>query len=238
MIYMNKKYSKSFILSLIDATLLEEHASEDSLLFLEKIASKVATICVYPNHLSRFKLKLPCSKATVVNFPHGEDTIETVLSTIQYAFENQAEEIDYVFPYKLYLKGEEQAAFLHYQKALLFCKQYGLHFKVIMEIGSLPLECIYTLSLALIQQGCHFLKTSTGKAKQGATPQAVSRMLQAIKDMHMPCGIKVSGGIKTIKDATQYMRLAEKILDRPLNPTWFRIGASQLVRTLLPEDDY
>ncbi len=94
------------------------------------------------------------------------------------------------------------------------------------------LEFIYDLSTEIINKGCDFLKTSTGKIAQGATPSAAFAMLKAIKESKTSCGLKVSGGIKQPEQAFIYMALASHLLDRDLDKSWFRIGASSLLDVL------
>jgi deoxyribose-phosphate aldolase len=49
-----------------------------------------------------------------------------------------------------------------------------------------------------------FVKTSTGFAAGGATPEAVRTMLEAVDGK---AGVKASGGIKTYADASLYLDL-------------------------------
>ena len=72
------------------------------------------------------------------------------------------------------------------------------------------------------------LKTSTGKITPGASLQAVFVMLSAIKDSQSGCGIKISGGIKTLAQASVYIHLSEHMLEKNVGKNWFRIGASQI----------
>ena len=89
------------------------------------------------------------------------------------------------------------------------------------------------MSSKIISVGCDFLKTSTGKIKQGATPGAAFGMLSAIKTSNQRIGLKVSGGIRTTDDARQYISLAEQVMKRPVDKSWFRIGASSLANELI-----
>ncbi len=139
-------------------------------------------------------------------------------------------EIDYVFPYPAYLKGDINYALSCCSDVRQRCQEKGLLFKVILETGALPSsDVIYQLSCDVINQGCDFLKTSTGKISQGATISAVSAMLSAIIDQKAPCGIKISGGIKTVEQALNYIRLAENRLKKNVNSDWFRLGISSLL---------
>lgn len=79
-----------------------------------------------------------------------------------------------------------------------------------------------------------FVKTSTGKTKVSATPEAANAILEVIRANGGKTGFKASGGIKTTEDAKKYLVLANAILD----PAWptparFRIGASSVLKDLL-----
>jgi len=230
-----EQFSAEQAISLIDLTLLDENVSD---FLLEQLVQKanlhnVAAVCVYPQNLTKIHtLTLPSIKlATVVNFPSGEHSLDRVLNEIEEA--KFASEIDYVFPYQTYFTGGQQAALTHCKAIYDCCQQKKLTFKVILESGALPSSKIYYLCMDIISQGCDFLKTSTGKIDIGATPLAVFSMLQAIQDSGTSCGIKISGGVKTGTQAFFYMRLAKQILDRELDNSWFRIGASSLIDNLL-----
>lgn len=224
------------ILSLIDLTLLDENASDASLALLQEKANaySVAGVCVFPSHLKKLNASLSCQRVTVINFPEGNGSIKTTrlsLEKIVGAF--SVDEIDYVFPYQLYLSGQEALALKHCHDVYLFCQRHSLSLKVILETGAFNSpESIYQLSLDVINTGCDFIKTSTGKIPLGATPLAAFSILKAIIDSNKPCGIKISGGIKTLEQANFYSNLAAHMLDRTVTNQWFRIGGSSLLDQL------
>lgn len=230
--------SNQALIKAIDLTLLDRAASQEALANLHSLAAvnPVAAICLYPEHLKFFK-DLPASiqLATVINFPLGTQDISTNFREIDYAVAEGATEIDYVFPYQAYLANENKFSLIRdCQELLVYAKKQNLIFKVIMETGAFPdMERIYALSRDLIGIGCDFLKTSTGKINQGASLSAACAMLSAIKDTHTNCGLKVSGGIKTPFNAKQYASLAQSIIKKPIDPSWFRIGASSLLYELV-----
>ncbi|KTC78312.1 2-deoxyribose-5-phosphate aldolase [Legionella brunensis] len=231
-----KKLSAQAI-SLIDLTLLDEKATSQDLKTLSEKGNvhQVAAICVLPQHLSTIAPVAATQLTTVINFPTGTQALSEVLTEIdQIMIHNQVNEIDYVFPYQNYLKGEKREALEHCHHAYTRCKQHGVIFKVILETGALPtLESIFALSCEIISQGCDFLKTSTGRINQGTTPSAAFAMLKAIENSNTSCGLKVSGGIKTPEQAFTYMCLAKQIRNRDLDNSWFRIGASSLLDELM-----
>ncbi|MBA3535320.1 MAG: deoxyribose-phosphate aldolase [Tatlockia sp.] len=224
-------------ISLIDLTLLNEFASDEELIMLGKKANlhQVAAICVMPEQLKKIALSSTIKRATVVNFPKGFLSDKELLADLDTILTNyQPDEIDYVFPYQTYLEGEEKVALSQCKQAYKLCQQKGATFKVILETGALPsLEIIYKISTEVINSGCDFLKTSTGKIAEGATLASAFTILKAIKDSKIPCGLKVSGGLKTAEQAFSYMILAKQTLGFNLEKSWFRIGASSLLNELI-----
>src|SRR5437016_1736213 len=114
----NEIASAAEIISLIDLTSLNQDDNEESIITLCKNAitplGTVAAVCVYPkfvelaaNLLKNTSIKI----ATVVNFPHGKNDSNDIMQEIQNALNYQANEIDLVFPYHEYLKGNEAKAF-------------------------------------------------------------------------------------------------------------------------------
>lgn len=220
----------------LDLTLLSLAATSDDLLTLRQAAveHKVAAICVYPHQLNYFKSITPVKLATVVNFPEGNQSLDICLQQIHEAMTYHVNEIDYVIDYTSYLTGKKQQALDQCAQISQFCKEKQLTLKVILETGAFSnMQTIYELSCELMLLGCDFLKTSTGKIAQGASFSAVFAMLSAIRDSKTYCGIKISGGVKLPNNARQYSLLAETLLDKKINPEWFRIGASSLLNELL-----
>ena len=224
--------SASRIHSLLDLTYLNEAATENDMVALGKQAQQqhVAAICVYPQHLAWIPPLDGIRLATVSNFPSGNLDHEQILQDIEQVITQQhVEEIDYVFAYSVYLSGQKSHALACCRDVYELCQTHGRKLKVILETGALPsLDRIYTISRELVDLGCGMLKTSTGKITPGASLQAVFVMLSAIKDSQSGCGIKISGGIKTLAQASVYIHLSEHMLEKNVGKNWFRIGASQI----------
>ncbi|MCA0404078.1 MAG: deoxyribose-phosphate aldolase [Proteobacteria bacterium] len=222
--------------SLIDLTLLDESASIEQLDDQRNKANlnKVAAICVYPKHLGSFSMLSHINRATVVNFPSGMTPLALTLVELD-AIEKEgiANEIDYVFPYPLYLNNEEEKAFDCLMQVQQKCLTAKFKLKVIIETGAFTdLMQIYNLSLKLAEIDVDFIKTSTGKHEKGASFEASLAILEAIKNSKKSCGIKISGGVREPEDAFKYIELAEKTLEKPADKTWFRLGASSLLDSL------
>jgi deoxyribose-phosphate aldolase len=81
---------------------------------------------------------------------------------------------------------------------------YPAPVKVILETALLtPAEIRKGVACA-IKAGAAFVKTSTGFAAHGATPEAVKTMLAAAKGK---IKVKASGGIRTRADAEAYLAM-------------------------------
>jgi deoxyribose-phosphate aldolase len=235
------------LLSLIDLTSLNETDTVATIVTLCQKAlmsqPHVAAVCVYPQFVKEAVTQLagcPVKVATVANFPHGTDSLETVLRSIEQSIHDGADEIDVVFPYQAYLAGQQTAA----QSFVQACKQacgHSVLLKVILETGALQdPQVIADACRDVILAGADFVKTSTGKIAVGATVDAAAIMLQTIKSLSSSVarsvGFKAAGGVRTIEQASDYINLANKIMGSQwATPVTFRIGASQLFDKLIAE---
>lgn len=226
----------SRLIKTIDLTLLDEKAGADALnqLFRNALIHQVAAVCTYPEHLPQNWASNGTQKATVINFPNGCDSLEQSFLQLEKAEELQADEIDYVFPYQRYQGKEQASALLFCEKIIQKCKDKRLTVKIILETGTFnSIESIYQLSSEVLSLGCDYIKTSTGKSRQGASLSAAFAILSSLLDTKNTGGIKISGGIKTPEQAFAYMHLAEKMMNKPVSPDWFRIGSSGLLQELI-----
>jgi deoxyribose-phosphate aldolase len=219
----------------LDLTLLHQDATIQQLTDIKIRAIKyhVAAVCVFSKHLSTYATLEDVRLATVINFPSGTNDVALCLKEIDTAKMLGAQEIDYVFPHTQYLAGEQKAALIHAQNIINTCKANDLTI-IIIESGCFPnIHSIYELSLALIALNCDFIKTSTGTIPVGTTLSATVAIASAIKDAKKPCGLKLSGGIKSVLQAWRFQSITECIMEKTISPEWFRIGASSLLEALL-----
>lgn len=229
------------IISLIDLTSLNDNDTEQSILQLCAKATttlgNVAAVCVYPQFVKTANSALQNTSikiATVANFPHGNDDHASVLNSIKQSITDGANEIDVVMPYQTFLAGDKNTV----HEFLQACKQIcGAHIplKVILETGAIQdAALINEATKVAIEAGADFIKTSTGKIPIGATLEAATAILLAIKHTERHVGLKVSGGVRTAEQAIQYLHLAELMMGQDwISPKNFRIGASGLVDVLL-----
>lgn len=228
------------IMRFIDLTSLNEADTESSVMgVLSKACNplgQVAAVCVYPRFIPLVSNQLANSSvrtATVVNFPHGTASLASVLDEIDQAVQDGADEIDLVFPYHRYLAGSREWVCGFIQTCKAACRSSLL--KVILETGAFSdLNVIAEASHDVLSAGADFIKTSTGKTPANATLEAAAVMLLVAKTLNRNQGVKVSGGIKSAKQAFDYLMLAERIRGSDgVTPKTFRLGASRLVDELL-----
>ena len=113
------------------------------------------------------------------------------------------------------------------------------HLKVILEVSELgTYDNVRRASLLAMAANADFIKTSTGKLPGAATLPVQLVMLEAIRDVHEETGRKVgmkpAGGIRTAKNAIQYLVQVHETLGPDwLTPDLYRLGASSLVNDIL-----
>ncbi len=202
----------------------------------------VAAVCIPAHWLTRARAALHSlgatnvALATVVNFPDGQDSPDTVVRDTAAAIAAGADEIDLVFPWRALIAGNERIGHDLVAAGKAACGAVRL--KVILESGALHSHAlIRRASEVALAAGADFLKTSTGRLPAGASPDAAAVMLEVLAEHGGRAGLKVSGGVRSLDQAAVYFDLA----DRRMGPDWasperFRIGASRLlddVRTTL-----
>ena len=201
----------------------------------------VAAVCVYPTLVRVAKEALRGSAikvaAVATAFPSGQADRETKIRDTKFAIEEGADEIDMVISRGEFLKGNE--TYVHDEIAEIkgLCGPAAL--KVILETGELgTLDRVRQASDLALAAGADFIKTSTGKIQPAATPPVVLVMMEAIRDFFhrtgQPRGLKAAGGIRTAKQAVQYLVMIRETLGPEwLTPDRFRLGASTLINDIL-----
>ena len=222
----------------IDLTSLNDTDNDQSISVLCEKAftpkGNVAAVCIYSQFIALAKdlLEDKITLATVCNFPTGNQSIEDTCDHIENALAQGANEIDVVLPYEKLLAGDT----FYVKEFLQACRDSTKDnvLKVIIESGELKTtKNITTASELAIDAGANFVKTSTGKTEHGASLDAATSILNVIKH-HPSTGIKISGGVRTIKTADEYYHLiADTMGEDWITPMTFRIGASGLLDKLL-----
>ena len=229
-------------LACLDLTDLSDDCRESQIESLIERATTpfgaVAAICIWPQFVAfaRPKLKSSIAIATVINFPKGGENIMQVIEDVREVLKDGADEIDLVMPYHAVMRGDADLAREMIEAVAAEIDKRAL-LKVILETGVLQSPALITSASALaLAAGADFIKTSTGKTAQSATPEAARLMLEAIKRTGSNAGFKAAGGIRTLADAKLYLDLADEIMGAYwAGPKNFRFGASGLLDALLAD---
>lgn len=198
---------------------------------------KVGAVCVYPTMVRPAVKALDGSGIPVASvatgFPAGLTPLPQRLAEIRYAVEEGAEEIDIVITRAHVLTGDWTALYDEVRAMREACGR--AHLKAILGTGDLKtLRNVYKASMVAMQAGADFIKTSTGKEDVNATLPVSLVMLRALRDYGERTGERVgfkpAGGIRTAKDALNWLILMKEELGAPwLEPDLFRIGASSML---------
>ena len=216
---------KKFLLGSVELTTLHTTDSDVSVMqFTENVnrfdevypdLPHVATICVFPCFAEVVNDTLEVEGVNIAcvsgSFPSSQALIEVKVAETALAIKDGANEIDIVMPVGKFLTGDLVTA-----------------------------SNIKKASILSMYAGADYIKTSTGKEKVSATPEAVYVMCQAIKEYYdktgIQIGLKPAGGINTVMDAVIYYTIVKEVLgEKWLTNQWFRLGTSRLANILLSE---
>ena len=203
----------------------------------------VATICVYPCFAEIVKDTLEVDGVNIAcvsgSFPSSQALIEVKVAETALAIKDGADEIDIVMPVGKFLQGDYEGVCDDIQELKATCGDKAM--KVILETGDIVTASnIKKASLLSMYAGADYIKTSTGKEKVSATPEAAYVMCQAIKEYYDETGIQIgfkpAGGINTVMDAITYYTIVKEVLgEKWLTNKWLRLGTSRLANLLLSE---
>ncbi|WP_105189361.1 deoxyribose-phosphate aldolase [Pseudoalteromonas sp. T1lg48] len=239
---MSASHDAQLALACLDFTRLNERDEEQDIKgFLQQLSANKplpAAICIYSQWLTYVRVFMQShfaevpALATVTNFPGGDQPLNDVLKHTELALSLGADEIDLVLPYKRLQAGDEQTPLDYVRRAKALCDGRA-KLKVIIESGELGLTQVAQATRIAIAGGADFVKTSTGKVAVNATLDAVAVILDELKHSDGTVGLKVSGGVRTLAQAQQYMDLTTEKMGREwLTPERFRFGASALLDEL------
>ena len=201
----------------------------------------VAAVCVYPEMVDHAVKGTNGSDVKVASvagaFPSGLSNIDARVADIRDAVSRGAHEIDIVLNRSAFLAGDEARAFEEIVLAKEACGR--AHLKVILEVGELgSYDKIRRASMLAMAAGADFIKTSTGKIPSASSLPILLCMAEAVREYaqqtNISVGIKAAGGIRTAKQAWNYLVvIAETLGSEWLHPDKFRLGASSLLNDVL-----
>jgi deoxyribose-phosphate aldolase len=201
----------------------------------------VAAVCIYPSLVPHAVARLRGTDVRVASvataFPSGQTPTEVKVRETEDVVAMGADEVDMVIDRGAFLSGRYAKV---YDEIVRIKKASGdARLKVILEVGELgTYDNVRRASLLAMAAGADFIKTSTGKLPQAASLPVTLVMLEAIRDVHHETGrrvgMKPAGGIRTAKQAVQYLvQLHETLGPDWLTPDLYRLGASTLLNDIL-----
>lgn len=244
---------KKFLMGSVELTALHTTDSEESILAMTERVNDfdsaypelphVATICVYPcfANIVAQSLEVDGVEVAVVSgaFPSSQTFMEVKTIETALAIKDGATNVDIVMPVGKFLSGDYEGLCDDINELKQTCGEVPM--KVILETGDLKTASnIKKAAILSMYAGADYIKTSTGKEKVSATPEAAYVMCQAIKEYYDETGIQIgfkpAGGINTVMDAIIYYTIVKEVLGKKwLTNYYFRLGTSRLANLLLSE---
>lgn len=215
--------NRTEILSKTDHTLLAPQATweEVEVLCKEALAYHTASVCISPCYVLPAKKAFPdLTVCTVIGFPSGAHTTACKVMETKDAIANGADEVDMVINVGFVKDGRFDAVLDEIRQVKAAAGSRIL--KVIIETCLLTEEEKIRLCDIVSRSGADFIKTSTGFSKGGATPEDIRLMR---KYCAPGLKIKAAGGISTLADAEEFLKLGAD-----------RLGSSRIVRLIREEE--
>jgi len=212
---------------LIDHTLLKAEATRAQIVALCREAKQYgfATVCVHPNRILLAADELagsPVKPCTVIGFPQGAHTTAAKAFEAEDAVRNGAQELDMVLAVGA-MKDRDHAYVLNDIRAVVRAAG-GRTVKVILETCLLTNEEKVMACRLTVEAGAGFVKTSTGLAGGGASVEDIRLMRQTVGNR---CGVKASGGVRTLDDAL-------KMIAAGANRLGTSAGVAMVTERMLP----
>lgn len=212
--------SREHLAAIIDHTLLKPEAAQEQVRKLCREAAEYRFACAMVNPvwaaLARAELAgTGVAVGSVAGFPLGASLGTTKREEAAALVKLGVHDVDAVIDVGLLKSGDNRAVQQEIRGVAEIVHDAGGVLKVMLETGLLTVEEKLRASELAIAAGADFLKTSSGFSRGGATAHDVALMRGVAGGR---CGIKASGGIKTLADA-------RRMLEAGAN----RIGASASV---------
>jgi len=165
----------------------------------------VIAVCVRPTDVRTAVRELAGSSvrtACTVGFPHGANRSEVKATEARLALEDGAAELDMVMNVGKFLSGNHAFVVNDIAAVVSVAHARSALVKVILETGYLTLEQVSVACRLAEAAGADFVKTSTGFADGGATPEIVGVMMDTVG---RTMGVKASGGVRSYETAAGYL---------------------------------
>ena len=192
--------------SMVDHTLLKQTATWDQIKALcdEAMEFGTASVCIPPCYVKQAHdyVQGKLTICTVVGFPNGNMTTNAKEFETLEALANGAEEIDMVINIGMLRAGKTDYVANEIRRLKEACGRRIL--KVIIETCLLTEEEKKTMCRIVTDCGADFIKTSTGFSTGGATPEDIKLFAENVGPN---VRIKAAGGIATLEDAENFVKL-------------------------------
>ena len=192
--------------SMVDHTLLKQTATWDQIKALcdEAMEFGTASVCIPPCYVKQAHdyVQGKLTICTVVGFPNGNMTTNAKEFETLEALANGAEEIDMVINIGMLRAGNTDYVANEIRRLKEACGRRIL--KVIIETCLLTEEDKKTMCRIVTDCGADFIKTSTGFSTGGATPEDIKLFAENVGPN---VRIKAAGGIATLEDAENFVKL-------------------------------
>lgn len=205
----------------LDHTLLKPEATRAQVLQLCEEAAEYRFACamVNPFWVSTAAAALAgmgVPVGVVIGFPLGASLVESKVDEARRVIALGAHDVDMVMNVGALKSGEYDTVIADIRNVVNAAHSHGAIVKVILETALLNFEEKLRASELAVNAGADFIKTSTGFSTGGATIDDIAQMRSVAGDS---CGVKASGGIRTLADAKAMLRAGAS-----------RIGASASIR--------
>lgn len=185
---------------LIDQTLLRPDATDDEVdaFLAESRPFPFKAVCLHGRHVARAVRALDgtaITVAAVIGFPHGAVPTAAKVAEAEMAHACGAAELDMVIPIGSLRSG--QLGEVSQDIGAVRRAVPSVVLKVILETCLLSPQEMATGALVAALAGADLVKTSTGFAQGGATPESV-RILRAMVPGRV--GVKASGGVRSLAE--------------------------------------
>lgn len=160
----------------------------------EAVCYGFAAVCVSSRDIGLVARQLSgsaCKPCSTIGFPAGSAATPAKAAEASYAISQGAQELDMVISLSDLVDCNDDAVIADV-RAVVAAAGDAAVVKAIIETGVLTPEQQERAARLCVQAGAQFVKTSTGFAGSGATPEVVERLRSVVGER---VGIKASGGI-------------------------------------------
>ncbi len=211
------------ILSKVDHTVLGQGATWEDIKVLcdDGIRYGCASVCIAPCFVKKAKeyVENKLKICTVIGFPNGYNTTSVKVFETSEAVKNGADEIDMVINIGMLKEKRYDDVLAEINEVKKACD--GRLLKVIIETCLLTEEEKIKMCEIVSASDADYIKTSTGFSAAGATREDIALFKAHVSDVTL---IKAAGGIASLKDAEDMLRLGAS-----------RLGTSRIVKLVKNE---